>query len=295
MYGSHLSMSGYNSELKLNDNILNLKNISSDIYNGKLAGNIDYNLKKDSFTCNIQARGVSASPIFDVITTKKDSISGVMDFDSILSGNILSKQSLNGSVRFIIHNGHMGTLGKLEHLIYAQNVVADNMLRTSLSLVTKAITLKDTGLFKYLRGDLTLKNGIADIHMLQSQGPLMSLYIKGQYNPMIDYAKLVVLGRISDELTDCLGAFGEFSLNKLMIMLTGDDNKLNIKVDDIEKLPQLPMRNTKEFRSVINGILEKPSSVIQFNWISYSQKSLRQKDVTNYNEKIPDFIETLPY
>ena len=218
-----------------------------------------------------------------------------MDFDLALNGNLLSKDSLNGNIKFQVHNGHMGTLGKLEHLLYAQNVIADNMLRTSLSVVTKAITLKDTGLFKYLRGDIELKNGIANIKMLQSQGPLMSLYIKGQYYPSTDYAKLVVLGRLSDEIITGLGSFGEFSYNKLLIMLTGEDNSLNIKVDDIEKLPQLPMKNTKEFRSVINGILEKPSSVISFNWISYSQKSLKQKEVPMTNEKLPDFIEALPY
>ena len=69
----------------------------------------------------------------------------------------------------------------------------------------------------------------------------------------------------------------------------------DITPEDIEKLPQLPMKNTKEFRSVINGVIEKPSSVVLFNWISYSQKSLRQKDVPMGNTKLPDFIETLPY
>ena len=38
------------------------------------------------------------------------------------------------------------------------------------------------------------------------------------------------------------------------------------------------MKNTKEFRSIINGIIDKPSSVKMFNWISYSQKTLKQKD-----------------
>ena len=133
----------------------------------------------------------------------------------------------------------MSTLGKLEHLLYAQNIVADNMLRTSLSVVTKAITLKDTGLFKYLRGDIYMDKGIANIRMLQSQGPLMALYIKGQYNPMNDYAKMVVLGRLSDEVMSGLGAFGDFSLNKLMVMLTGEDPKYNIVPEDFEKILQL--------------------------------------------------------
>ena len=238
---------------------------------------------------------MSAAPIFDIVSTRKDTISGVMDFDANMQGNLSSKQSLNGDLKFIIHNGRMGTLGKLEHLLYAQNVIADSMLRTSLSVVTKAVTLKDTGLFKYLRGDITMKNGIANVKMLQSQGPLMTLFIKGQYNPATDYAKLVVLGRLSDEVVSGLGAFGDFSFNKLMVMLTGEDTKYNLLPEDFEKLPPLPTKNTKEFRSVINGIVDKPSSVLLFNWISYTQKSYRQKDVPMTDVKVPEFIESLPY
>ena len=295
LYNSPIYLSALNSDFTVNDKKVHLCNMSSELYNGKLSGVIDYNLKNEQYNANIQARGISAAPIFDIITVKKDTVSGIMDFDTNIKGDLLSKDSLNGNVKFVVHNGHMGTLGKLEHLLYAQNVIADNMLRTSLSVVTKAITLKDTGLFKYLRGDIELKNGVANIKMLQSQGPLMSLFIKGQYYPSTDYAKLVVLGRLSDEIVNGLGAFGEFSFNKLMVMLTGEDNKLNVKVEDIEKLPQLPVKNTKEFRTLINGIIDKPSSVIMFNWISYSQKSLRQNEVPMTNEKLPDFIEALPY
>lgn len=295
VYGAPVYLSAFTSDFKLNNDLISLKNISSEIFNGKLSGNMDYNLRDEHFTTKIMSRNVSAEPIFSIISTRKDNINGVMDFDANITGELTSKQSLNGNIKFIVNNGRMSTLGKLEHLLYAQNVVADNMLRTSLSVVTKAITLKDTGLFKYLRGDIDLENGIANIKMLQSQGPLMALYIKGQYNPMNDYAKMVVLGRLSDEVVSGLGAFGDFSFNKLMVMLTGDEQKHNILPEDFDKLPQLPMKNTKEFRSIINGNIDKPSSVLSFNWISYSQKSLKQKDVPTGNVKIPDFVESLPY
>ena len=241
------------------------------------------------------ARGVSAEPIFSVISTRKDSISGVMDFDGLIKGELTSKQSLNGNVKFIVNNGRMSSLGKLEHLLYAQNVIADNMLRTSLSVVTKAITLKDTGLFKYLRGDVDIEKGIANIKLLQSQGPLMSLYMRGIYNPTNENASLLVLGRLSDEVVSGLGAFGDFSFNKLLIMLTGEERKYNVLPEDFDKIPQLPMKNTKEFRSIIHGNIDKPSSVLQFNWISYSQKSLKQKEIPMEEVKVPDFVEALPY
>ena len=162
-------------------------------------------------------------------------------------------------------------------------------------MVTKAITLKDTGLFKYLKGEVELDKGIAKINFLQSQGPLMSLFIKGLYNIETDYAQLTVLGRLADEIITGLGAFGDFSFNKLMLMLTGEERNNSIVAEDIDKLPQLQSKNTKEFRTLINGIIDKPSSVILFNWISYSTKSLRQKDVPMNKTKIPDFLEALPY
>ena len=84
-------------------------------------------------------------------------------------------------------------------------------------------------------------------------------------------------------------------MNKLMVMLTGEETDYNISPADIENLPLLPARNTKEFRSMISGDIDKPSSVIMFNWISNSQRSLKQKDVPVDNIKLPDFIEELKY
>jgi hypothetical protein len=295
LYDSSIYMTAFSSDFKLSKELLSLKNIASEIFNGKLAGSLEYNLKDEHFNSKIMGRGVSAAPIFDIISTRNDQVSGVMDFDTALKGELTSKHSLNGDVKFIVHNGRMSSLGKLEHLLYAQNVIADNMLRTSLSVVTKAITLKDTGLFKYLRGDIQLDKGVANIKMLQSQGPLMALYMKGVYDPTTDYAKLSILGRLSDEVMSGLGAFGDFSLNKLMVMLTGEETKYNLIPEDFEKLPQLTAKNTKEFRAIINGNIDKPSSVALFNWISYSQKSLRQKEVPMSNVKLPSFVEDLPY
>jgi hypothetical protein len=162
-------------------------------------------------------------------------------------------------------------------------------------MIAKALTLKDTGLFKYMRGDIKLEKGIANIKLLQTQGPLMSLFVKGEYNISNEHAQLTVLGRLADEVISGLGAFGEFSLNKLMIMLIGEENNYNILPIDIEKLPQLSSKNTREFRSIINGTIDKPSSVILFNWISYSNKSFRQKEVPLDNTPLPAFLEKIPY
>ena len=131
--------------------------------------------------------------------------------------------------------------------------------------------------------------------MLQTQGPLMSLFIKGIYNPTTDYANLTVLGRISDEIISGLGAFGDFSFNKLLIMLTGEEPNESIRPEDFEKIPPLTMRNTKEFRSIIDGNIDKTSSVKQFNWISFTQKAYRQTEYSDSKIPVPEFIDSLPY
>lgn len=295
LYGSPIYLTAFSSNLSLDKNLIKLNKISSELYNGKIAGNIDYNLKDEQFTTDLMLRGVSSAPLFDIVSNRKETISGLMNLDAKISGDLLNKDSLNGNIKFVINNGRMSVLGKLEHLLYAQNILADNMLRTSLSVVTKAITLKDTGLFKYLNGDVTITNGIANINLLQSQGPLMSLFIKGQYNVLNDYANLVVLGRLSDEIISGLGSFGDFSFNKLLVMLTGEDTKYNIYPEDLEKIPELPVKNTKEFRALINGIIDKPSSVVMFNWIGYSQKSLKQIEKPMVETELPTFLDKLPY
>ncbi len=36
----------------------------------------------------------------------------------------------------------MGVLGKFEHLLYAQNIISNNIFKSSLNLVARAITAK---------------------------------------------------------------------------------------------------------------------------------------------------------
>jgi hypothetical protein len=295
IYASPLYLTGFTSEIDLQDNVLNLKNVRAEALNGRIEGSVSYNLNDEHYNARIMARGVSAEPVFNMISSRKENISGVLDFDADMKGNLISKKSLIGNIKFIVNNGRMSSLGKLEHLLYAQNVIADNLLRTSLSVVIKALTLKDTGLFKYLRGDIVINEGIATIKMLQSQGPLMSLFIKGVYNIENDLADLVILGRLSDDVIAGLGAFGDFSLNKLMVMLTGEEQKFGVLPEDYDKIPQLSMKNTKEFLSIIKGVVDKPSSVKLFNWISYSEKNYRQKDVPMEKISLPAFVENLPY
>ena len=78
-------------------------------------------------------------------------------------------------------------------------------------------------------------------------------------------------------------------------MTAGEKNhEINEDLSCIDGAPWI-FDFTKEFRSIINGNIEKPSSVALFNWISYTQKSLKQKEVPMTDVKLPEFIKALPY
>ncbi|MBQ6516542.1 hypothetical protein IJI31_05120 [bacterium] len=293
MYDKALILTDFNSALTTEGPVYKIQNIYADMYNGKIAGKVDFNTDTDKFSTNLQARGVSSQLVLNEITDLKENISGTMDFDAGLSGWIGAKDSIAGNIKFIINDGQMPTLGKLEHLLYAQNIIADNMLRTSLSVITKAITAKNTGLFKYIKGTISLANGWAKIDSIQTLGPTMSMYIKGRINIVNNFADLTILGRLSDEVITSLGAVGNFSMNKLMSMITGYEESAVLSFDFMDHVPMLPQKNTKEFKSVIYGPIEKQSSVKLFKWVSYSEKTYNTKEVPMQNYEIPDFINNI--
>ena len=289
-------LSDMNANFNLNNNNLNINSLAGNMYNGKIAGHINFNNLTGNYTGLIQGRGLSAGPVLKSMTNLKENICGKLDFDMNINSSIKSKFLKHANLKFIIHDGQMSTLGKVEHLLYAQNIVADSMLKTSLAVITRAIASKDTGLFKYLNGIIVINNDVATIHSIKMLGPNMSLYITGHYGIMSNIANATILGRLSNTMVSSLGNFGTFTMNKFKIALTGEGSEeVRVLQNGVENIPQLPQRNTKEFRAIISGPAEAKTSVRSFMWISESEKEYRTREVPQSNIGIPKFIENLPY
>ena len=291
-----LLLTDMNSTFNLNNNTLNISNISGNLYNGKVAGNTQINLNNGTYQAYLQGRGISAGPIMKSMTSLKETIAGKLDFDMDINSSTSSKLIKDGNIKFIIKDGEMSILGKIEHLLYAQNIIADSMAKTSLAVVSRAISAKDTGLFKYLNGILSVNNDIITIKSMKMAGPNMSMYITGHYGLMSNIANVVVLGRLSNTLISSLGAFGTFTMDKFRIALQGEsDPEYKILQNGVENIPDLPQKNTKEFKAIISGPAENKTSVRSFMWISESEKEYRTREVPQSNVGIPSFIENLPY
>lgn len=302
------------SEIKLKNNILYFDNLIGDAYWGKIGGNVYYDFTNRKTNLILQGRGLSANPALTGITGKNDDIKGKLDFDGNISLIGYSKnellRNLNGKIKFIISNGQMGVLGKFEHLLYAQNIISNNVFKTTLNVIAKAITAKNTGVYKYMKGEITFSNGWANINWVKTSGPTMSLYITGRYYLLDDSANLIILGRISDDVVRILGPIGEFSMDKVISYIpkigeitSGYVNQFTTSpnYENTSMIPYLtPVTEfpTKEFKVIIDGEVHRQSSVKSFKWISSpkADQILPQQDIQPQKPApaVPDFVKDLP-
>lgn len=306
------------SDIRFSNNVLYLDNLLGSAYLGEVAGSGSYDFAHKKTYIDLQGRGLSADLAIKGLTGKDEDIHGVLDFDSDISMSGFSRsallKSLDGTLNFIISDGKMGMLGKLEHLLYAQNIVSNSFFRASLNLVAKALTVKNTGVYKYMKGKLAFNNGWANIHWIKTSGPSMSLYITGHLYLPEQLANLVILGRISEDVVKILGPIGDFSVGKAISSISkiggGSSNYssqiiTNPNYENITQIPDLYPKTefaTKEFKVVIDGEIHKQTSVKSFKWISSSQSPqiYAQPDVQPETQpqkttaEVPEFINRLP-
>ncbi len=272
------------ANFNLYNNLCKITNIDAIAYGGKIVGNVDYNLLYSSTKLNLQGRNLAALTATYAATGIKNLMQGSLDFDA---NNITARgltdvqiiQSLRGDINFLVSNGQMGTLGKLENLLYAQNILANNILKTTMGAVVGAVKVKKTGDFKYIKGVVHLSNGWANLEKVQTSGPAMSMYIRGRYNILNNYASLIILGRLSNEVVDVLGPIGNFSVNSLIASIPKIGQVTSSLInqmttspsgENLTLLPQLSpaQSNTKEFKAAIEGVVESASAVKYFKWLA---------------------------
>lgn len=272
------------SDFNLYNNVFKMNNIEGIAYGGKIAGDVKYNLLYSSTAINMQGRNLAAHSASYAATGISNLMSGSLDFDA---NNLTTRglteeaimQSLKGNIKFMVSNGQMGTLGKLENLLYAQNILANNLLKTSVGAVAGAVKVKKTGDFKYIKGQITLRNGWANLDRVQTSGPAMSMYIRGRYNILTNYANVIALGRLSDEVVDVLGPIGKFSVNSLIASIPKigpvtssliNQITTNPSGENLTLLPELTpqQENTKEYKVQIDGSIDSTSSVKYFKWLA---------------------------
>ena len=137
----------------------------------------------------------------------------------------------------------------------------------------------------------------------------MSLYVTGTMNLVNNYANVVVLGRISPEITSLLGPLNQ--LNPVRLLQSNSSTWAQISArflkalnqiglpSEIAKIPALSTATedalTSKFVVKINGNIERPQSAVKsFKWLSSQSDITKAENAISPKETVKNIVKTIP-
>lgn len=269
------------SDFELKNDVFCLSNLKGGSFDGKIKGDIAYNLLNTHSKVIIEGTGMNAVKAVEGAAGIKNALSGDLDFsaDVTTSGStdVELMKNLKGKANFKIQNGQLLNIGRFENFLLAKNLLAVPTIKATVDSVSSLAAIKNTSKFKTLDGSLTFFDGWADLSPVRMSGDALSYYITGKYNMINGTANVIVLGRLSAEVVKLLGPIGEMSLSKITTALFGERTGSIVKSlttnpdeEKTDNIPELSSGKTdfKDFKAVFNGGVESTTSVKSFKWLS---------------------------
>ncbi len=273
-----LPAKNYTSEFNLDKNlVLDIDKLWFDVTTGKMTGTANYNFKNGKIKANISALNVDSNEVASKLFEFKNQIFGQANGNIVFSttGNTEEERLKNmfGYVYFEIANGKMPKLGSVEYLLKAGNFIKSGLTGASISNFIDLITPIKTGSFDSIKGNFSMKNGVAQNIEVYSKGENLNIYINGEFDILQQYANLRVYGRLTKNATNILGKVGNLSFNSLLNAIPGfklNKNDEASLLKDLNKIPgvELSDQQYRIFTVKVDGnINEEKKFVKNFRWI----------------------------
>ena len=296
------------SQIVLRNNKLYLENLSTDIFKGKVVGDININLVNMLINTDLNGININVEKALLDAAGLKGALSGIADFhaklgiDGAASSPEAQMKGIEGDINFVVKNGQFGPFGRLENLIFAENIRESQFFQTALGGIINKISTIDTAHFSELKGKLNLKDGICNIEHITSKGDVMNLHILGKFDIIKNYADMKVRVKITSILSNLLGPLNAINPVNL-VNSAASMNVVTAKAFSIfcETVPETEFKLLPEFSNKyvdlsatkfqlgVRGDAAKPLTLIKsFKWLA------TQKDVENaqrFVDSIPEQIE----
>ena len=311
------------SDFKLQNNLFYLNNLSGNAFDGKVEGDISYNILNGLSKVVMKGSGMNAEKAIAGSAGLKNAMSGKLNFNANVTTkgetDVQLMKNLKGKATFEINEGEFGNIGRFGNFLLAQNLLTNPVIKAGVNSVRSLPVIKGTANYKFVKGNLRFNDGWAALSPVKTSGPSMSYYITGKYNLLNATANVVVLGRISAEVVKLLGPLGDLSLSKLTSLIPGIGTSTSALVQAIttnpygEKVSEIPElssgnSNYKNFKVIFNGGVESTSSVKSFKWLSVCDTSeiesfnlkdqvkntkqaiqdAKQQQIDNFNKKLEE-------
>lgn len=306
--GGDLIATNITGDFNIVNDLFKLSNLKATVYNGLVTGDVTYHLGTTAITAAVKGKGVDANQAVTVFVALKDQMMSDVDFNANvkLKGATYEEQmkTLNGIVNFSMKDGQMGSLGRFETFLKADNLLSQNFISTHIGSLVNTIAPYNTGKFSYLNGDLKLVNGVAQLDSIKMSGPHMSLLIKGDVNVLSMDSNLSILGSLSPEVNTALGVVSDLSVEKFAAYIpkfgtriASAMNSYNtpLKEAELAKIPALTpsKENTKSFKVILDGNLNNPPSAIKkFQWLNTPEK-IKEEQISLENT-VTQTLKTTP-
>lgn len=269
----NLEAKDFISHITLNDKMqLEVKDFEFKMAEGKVNGNIKYNLLNHVVDLSMNMLETNAQIIAETLFDLKGQIFGIITGNINLYCNSKSQdlctQTLFGNGYFNVTNGKMPKLGSLEYLLKAGNLVKSGFTGLSINGIIDLITPHKTGNFESIKGNFKITEGIANNIEIFSDGKELNIYMKGNYNFTNLNADMQVFGNLTKNFSTGFGKIANASLNTLFNTIPGINlsQASNILSDDIKKIPNYE-NSAKMFKAEIYGDINGENYVKSFKWL----------------------------
>lgn len=260
-----------------------LNNLKGTAFDGKINGNIVYNLTNAKTSVDFHGNGLNAEKAVAGAVGISNALTGTLGFDTKLTLCVLDYEemmrSLSGKLTFKVTDGSFGNIGRLENFFGASNIVSNAILKTTVSTLSNLSAVKNTAKFNYITGDMTFSNGWANLDSIKSSGETLAYYVYGKLHLINMSTNVTILGRLDQSVVSLLGPVGELSADKLLSAIpkfgTLTASIANALTTDprgerISEIPTLSNGSTtyKDFKVIFNGGLESTNSIKSFKWLT---------------------------
>jgi len=279
-----ITLKEISGRISMSKNIFYINNLITSAFKGKMKGSVSSNLVTSEIKADLKGSQMDAAEALLEAAAMKDTITGTLDFDSNLSfrGSSYEEQmkTLKGAVNFTVKDGSLGSIGRIENLLAADNITGSSSLKT---LVKTAVSSAvDTSRFSLLKGHLDFNNGIAELNPVTSAGDYMSTYIFGSFDILKNTADLKLRGRLGSAVTGSMGQLAV--LNPVNVIKSSSNMNMlfgtlmlsmceKTSEDEMKLIPPIAKEtsdaDTAKFQVVLRGDAAQPLKLPRsFKWLA---------------------------
>ena len=304
----NIVVSNTTSRMVLRQNILGLRGLRTNIFNGRVNGDVFVNLVKTLVNVDLSGENISVAKAMLDAAGMKDMLSGTAKFNAKLSIDGAAKtveeqmKGISGDVNFSVLNGQFGPFGKIENLIIAENIRESQFFQTALGGIVNSLTSIDTTHFDELNGSLNFEDGVCHIKEITSLGNVLTLHVFGDFDLVKNYADMKVRAKMSSIISKVLGPLNAINPVNLMNsaaslnVVTAKAFSLFCEVIPEDELSTLPAfensyvdSGAAKFQLEVRGDAAKPLTLVKsFKWLT---SKTEYDEAVDYVNSLPDQIE----